>query len=167
MLGLLAWLVLSGGCLALLRAGGSSTAWREVALLLFLAFLPAASSAIVQLYHPQDMVSLGLSAGGLALALRRRWVAAGVLFGIAILTKQFAILILLPAVAAAPLVRFRLHILGGAAIAFSVGILAVPLGRAPGHSDQRQRVRRGWSGSRIHRAQLVACVGRRGVGRGP
>jgi hypothetical protein len=70
-------------------------------LLAFLAFLPAASSAIVQLFHPQDIVSLGLALGGMAAVIRRRFVLAGVLFGVALVTKQFAILLLLPALVVA------------------------------------------------------------------
>ena len=46
-------------------------------LLAFLVVLPAASSAIVQLFHPQDIVSLGLALGAMALVLKRQWIAAG------------------------------------------------------------------------------------------
>jgi hypothetical protein len=122
-LGVFAWLVLAVGSLALLRAAGSDTFDRVAALLVFLAFLPAASSAIVQLYHPQDIVSLGLALGGLAQTLKRRWVIAGLLLGGAIVTKQFAILVLLPAVAVAPGTRARLRLLLPAAGVFAAGFL--------------------------------------------
>jgi hypothetical protein len=117
------WLILALGSLALLRAGGSDTVGRQAGLLAFLAFLPAASSAIVQLYHPQDIVSLGLALGGLALTVRRRWILAGMLFGAAMLTKQFAILLLLPALVAAGDRRARITLGGWAAFVFGVGIL--------------------------------------------
>ncbi len=122
-LGLLSWLVLALACLSLLRAAGADSVGRQAGLLVFLAFLPAASSAIVQLFHPQDIVSLGLAVAGLAQTLRRRWVVAGVLFGAAFLTKQFAVLLLLPALVAAPGVRPRLQLAGAAAVVFAAGIL--------------------------------------------
>ncbi len=123
LLGVASWLVLAVGALAVLRAARADSVARQAGLLVFLAFLPAASSAIVQLYHPQDVVSLGLSLAGLALALQRRWLLAGIVFGVAVLTKQFAVLLLLPALVAAPDRRSRLW-LGGAAVAvFAAGIL--------------------------------------------
>ncbi len=121
--GVASWLVLAVGGLALLRSAAADSVGRQARLLAFLAFLPAASSAIVQLYHPQDIVSLGLALGGLALTLRRRWVVAGVLFGAAMLTKQFAVLLLLPALTAAGDRRARLTLAGWSTGVFAVGIL--------------------------------------------
>ena len=123
LLGVASWLVLALGALAVLRAARADTVGREAGLLAFLAFLPAASSAIVQLYHPQDIVSLGLSLGALAQTLRRRWGVAGVLFGAAILSKQFALLLLLPALVAAPDRRSRLTMAGAAGAVFAAGLL--------------------------------------------
>jgi hypothetical protein len=122
-LGLLAWLVLALGCLALLSAAGVQSLGARAGVLVFLAFLPASSSAIVQLYHPQDIVSLGLATAGLAQSLRGRWLLAGALFGAAFLTKQFAVLLLLPALAAAPEHRARARITLAAAVVFAAGIL--------------------------------------------
>jgi hypothetical protein len=102
LLGVLAWMVLVAGSWALLRAAGGARWTSEMALVVFLVILPAASSAIVQLFHPQDLVSFGLSAGAVALLLRRRWAWAGLLFGAAFLTKQFAVLVFVPAVVALP-----------------------------------------------------------------
>jgi hypothetical protein len=107
LLGILAWMVLVAGSWSLLRAAGADRWGSEVVLVIFLVILPAASSAIVQLFHPQDLVSLGLSAGGVALLLRRRWSWAGLLFGAAFLTKQFAVLVLVPALVAVPDWRTR------------------------------------------------------------
>jgi hypothetical protein len=122
-LGLLAWLVLAAGCLALLRSSGVDSLGAQAGLLAFLTVLPAASSAIVQLYHPQDIVSLGLAAGGLAQTLKGRWILAGVLFGVAFLTKQFALLLLLPALVAAPEGRTRVRLAVASVIVFGAGIL--------------------------------------------
>ena len=72
-----------------------------------LAFLPAAASAIVQLFHPQDMVSLGLALLAMAQLLRRRSLAAGILFGAAVVTKQYAVLFVLPALVILPDSRQR------------------------------------------------------------
>ena len=101
LLGVMSWLVLAIGGLVLLRAADADTPARIVALLALLAFLPATSSAIVQLFHPQDIVSLGLALLAMAQVLRRRWVAAGLLFGVAMITKQYAVLFLLPALVVA------------------------------------------------------------------
>ena len=122
-LGLLAWVVLALGGLALLRAADADTLGARAGLLAFLVVLPAASSAIVQLYHPQDIVSLGLALGALAQALRRRFLLAGVLFGAAFLTKQFALLLLVPALAAAHDGRSRRRIALPAACVFAAGVL--------------------------------------------
>ena len=123
LLGVASWLVLAVGALALLRAARADSLARQAGLLAFLAFLPAASSAIVQLFHPQDIVSLGLALAGLAQIVRRRWLLAGLLFGMAILTKQFAVLLLLPALVAGPDTRARLTTAGAAAGVFVAGIL--------------------------------------------
>ena len=123
LLGVASWLALAVGALALLRAARADSLARQAGLLAFLAFLPAASSAIVQLYHPQDVVSLGLALAGLAQTLRRRWLLAGVLFGAAVLTKQFAVLLLLPALVAAPAVRSRVTMAVAALGVFGAGIL--------------------------------------------
>ena len=52
------------------------------------------------LLHEPDGVGLGCA--GLAQALRRRWVATGLLFGMAFLCKQFALLPLVAVLVAAP-----------------------------------------------------------------
>jgi hypothetical protein len=122
LLGVASWLVLAAGALALLHAGRAATIGRVTGLLAFLAFLPAASSAIVQLFHPQDIVSLGLALGAMAALLRRRIVVAGLLFGAAVVTKQFAVLMWLPALAAARDARARATLAGvtGALVAAAV-----------------------------------------------
>jgi hypothetical protein len=123
LLGVISWLALAFGALALLRATQADSLARQAGLLTFLVFLPAASSAIVQLYHPQDVLSLGLALAALAQVLQRRWLLSGVLFGVAVLTKQFAVLLLLPALVAAPDRRSRLALVGAAFAVFGAGIL--------------------------------------------
>jgi hypothetical protein len=123
LLGVISWLVLAVGGLVLLRAADADTAARSAALLALLAFLPAASSAIVQLFHPQDMVSLGLALFAMAQVLRRRWLGAGVLLGAAVVTKQYAVLFLLPALVVAEHARERVKV-AAAALAVFVAVLA-------------------------------------------
>ena len=122
-IGLLAWLLLAAGSLALLRAASVDSLGHRAAVLAFLVVLPAASSAIVQLYHPQDIASLGLSAFSLAQAMRHRWVLSGFLFGLAILTKQFALLVMIPTVVSAPDARARLRLVVPAVAIFGAGIM--------------------------------------------
>jgi hypothetical protein len=123
LLGVLGWLVLAGGAWSLLRAADADNPARLAALFAFLAILPAASSAIVQLYHPQDIVSLGLALAAAAQTLRRRWVVAGALFGLAILTKQFALLLVLPALAVAPGAGPRLRLGAATVVVAAAGLL--------------------------------------------
>ena len=92
-------------------------------LLFFLAFLPAASSAIVQLYHPQDIVSLGLALAGMAQALRKRWILAGALLGLAVLNKQYALLLVLPTIVVAPSKVPRLQVALAALVVLAAGIV--------------------------------------------
>ena len=123
-LGVLAWIVLAAGVVQLLRALGMGRGLAEAGVVLGLAALPAASDGVVQAFHPQDFFSVGLSAAALASVLRRRWVAAGVLFGVAFACKQFALLALLPALAAAPGWRERARL--GLPAAATVGVMTLP-----------------------------------------
>jgi len=101
LLGVLAWLVLAFGALRLLRvAGGGGIG--EVVLVPVLAVMPGATDGIVETFHPQDVVCVGLCCAALAEALRSRWAASGLLLGTAFLCKQFAVLALVAVVAAAP-----------------------------------------------------------------
>jgi hypothetical protein len=132
-----AWVMLAVGAVMFLRAATqtsdteAATIGRrvvrtktvgEVVLVGSLVALPAASDAIAQSFHPQDLVSVGLACAALACALRRRWAAVGVLFAAAFLCKQFALLALFVAVAAAPGWRARVRILlpFGAGVALGV-----------------------------------------------
>ena len=122
MLGVLSWLVLAAGALWLLTAAGVPGAMSRVEVIAFLVFLPAATNALVQFFHPQDMVSLGLGLLGLAAVLRGRNLVAGVLFGLAILTKQFAFLLLLPALTVLTS-KERVRTAGVAAGTLALGLL--------------------------------------------
>jgi hypothetical protein len=79
--------------------------------------------------HPEELLAGALCVGAVLAAMRGRAVVAGVLLGLALATKQWAVLAVLPALLAAP--SGRLAILGIAAGIFAV--LTVPL--ALSHSD--------------------------------
>jgi hypothetical protein len=119
-LAILGWIVLAAGAVMAVRAAGSGGGVAEALLVGALAVLPAASDAIAQTFHPQDLVSVGLICAGIAQALRRRWVVVGVVFGLAFLCKQFAVLPLLAVLAAAPGWRARARI-----VVPVVGVVAV------------------------------------------
>ena len=110
-LGILAWIVLAAGAVALLRAGGAGRTWAEPLLVLLLALVPAASDAITQSFHPQDMASVGFACFGLASVMRGRIAGAGALFAVAFLCKQFALLPMIAAVVALPSWRGRARLL--------------------------------------------------------
>lgn len=118
LLSLGAWAILVAGAEMLLGVARRRNTASELVLLVGLAALPAASDAIVESFHPQDLVSVGLACAATAQALRRRWVAVGLLLGMAFLCKQFAVLPFLAVLAAAPNWRARTEIaFAGAGIA--------------------------------------------------
>jgi hypothetical protein len=123
LLAILGWVVLAVGAVMLLRATGAGGGVGEVVLVLALAVLPSASDAIAQTFHPQDLMSMGLIGAGTAQALRRRWVAVGVVFAVAFLCKQFAVLPLLAVLSAAPGWRDRARILVPAVGVVALGIV--------------------------------------------
>jgi hypothetical protein len=104
---ILAWAVLAGGGVLLMRAAGMGMGFEESLLVVGLALLPASTDAVAQSFHPQDLMSVGFSCAGMAQALRRRWVLVGLAFGAAFLCKQFAILPFVAVLAAAPSWRDR------------------------------------------------------------
>lgn len=125
-LGLLCWAVLAAGGLSLLGATGVRRLRNELGLVAFLVIVPSATSALVEFFHPQDMLSLGLGLFGLSSAIRRRSLAAGVLFGLAVLSKQFAFLLLLPVYVVVP-TRLRLRLVAAFLLTVTAGLLPFAL----------------------------------------
>ena len=95
-LGYVSWVFLLAGFISLLRASGRGRTRWEVLGVLYLALVPLVWAPLLEYFHPQDLVAVGLSLGGLALILRQKWTAAGVLLGLAVTSQQFALLVLLP-----------------------------------------------------------------------
>ena len=122
-LGYLTWFVLLAGVVALLRAAGRGRRGWEVAGVVLVALVPSTWMALMNQYHPQDLLAVGLVLGGLAFALRRSWAWAGALLGLAVASQQFALLALVPLFVVAP-VRGRLRLVGGSVAAW--GLIALP-----------------------------------------
>jgi hypothetical protein len=131
-LGYLSVLVLMAGAVVLLRATGRGLrVWEPVALVL-VACTPAAWMALLEYFHPQDIVAMGLVLGGLACVRRDRWLGAGILLGFAVTSQQFALLVLAPLVVVVPAHR-RVRFVGAAIVADAllvVPVLVATSGRA-------------------------------------
>ena len=123
-IGYVGWFVLAAGLVALLRASNRGRCGWELVGLVVLACLPPVSMCLAEYFHPQDLIAIGLVLAGLACCLRDRWVWAGVLFGLAISTQQFAILVFVPLIAMAP--RSRIPRLFVAAVATAL-MIDVPI----------------------------------------
>jgi hypothetical protein len=101
-LGYLSWLALMAGVIAMLRASGRGRCGWEPMTLVLMACVPAVWMPLVEFFHPQDIVAMGLALCGLACARRSWWVWAGVFLGLAIVTQQFALLVFAPLLMVAP-----------------------------------------------------------------
>jgi Glycosyltransferase family 87 len=131
-IGYLSWLVLMFGAVALLRASGRGRCGWEPTALVLMACVPAVFMTLVQYFHPQDIVAMGLLLGGVACCRRGWWVWAGILFGLAATSQQFALLVLVSLLVVAPSNR-RIRFAGAAIGAFAlvvVPLLVVTSGRA-------------------------------------
>ncbi len=101
-LGYLSWLALLVGVVALLRASGRGRCGWEPVTLVLIACVPAVWMPLVQFFHPQDIVAMGLALCGLACARRSWWVWAGIFVALAITSQQFALLVFAPLLVLAP-----------------------------------------------------------------
>ena len=101
-IGCLGWLALMGGVVAWLRASGRGRCGWEPATLVVLACLPPVWMCVQSYFHPQDLLAMGLCLGAVACALRDRWIAAGILVALAVLSQQFALLVAAPLLVLAP-----------------------------------------------------------------
>jgi hypothetical protein len=79
----------------------------------------------IWLGHPEEPMAAALCIGAVLAARDRRVTAAGVLLGLALATKQWAIVAVLPVVLAAPQRRWRLALVAGAVALASALPLAV------------------------------------------
>jgi hypothetical protein len=132
--GYLCWFPLMAGVIAVLRASGRGRSRWEPAVLVALACVPCVLMPLLDDFHPQDLLAMGLVLGGVACARRGSWAWAGVLLGLAVTSQQFALLVLAPLLVVAPANR-RIRFVGaaiGAAAAIILPMVAVSSGRALG-----------------------------------
>ena len=100
--GYFGWLVLMVGVVAVLRASHRGrTGWEPFTLIL-VACTPPVFMCLQYLFHPQDLLAMGLILCGVASVLRHRWVWAGVWMGLALTSQQFALLVLVALLVLAP-----------------------------------------------------------------
>jgi hypothetical protein len=81
------------------------------AIVAILAVANPATAAAVRFGHPEEVLTAALAVGAVVLAVRERSAAAGVVLGLALATKQWALVAVVPAIVAAPRAQ-RLRLLG-------------------------------------------------------
>jgi hypothetical protein len=80
--------------------------------------------------HPEELLTAAMCVGAVILATRGRWLSTGLLLGLAIATKQWALLAVLPALLAASHSRMRIAVIAGLAAAVFIGPILIA---DPGH----------------------------------
>lgn len=96
--------------------------------------------------HPEELLAAALCVGAVVAALRERTPLAGVLLGLALATKQWAVLAILPALLAAPHGRVAmLAIAGTIAAALTLPMLLADSGRFEAVAENAAG--QGWAGA--------------------
>ena len=100
----------------------------------------------LRLGHPEELLATAFVVVATLYAAEGRSLAAGIALGLALATKQWAAIAVLPVLAVAPTRRIRL---GAIALAL-VAVLTLPvvIGDAGGFYDANRQA--GWSGERVH-----------------
>jgi hypothetical protein len=78
-------------------------------------------------FHPQDVLAMGLVLGGVACFLKKRWVLAGVLLGLAVCSQQYAVLVGAALIVAAPCRMAKVKLGAGALLSVTIVDLSVIL----------------------------------------
>ena len=100
----------------------------------------------IRLGHPEELLGGALCVGAVLAALRARVVPAAVLLGLALATKQWAVIAVLPVLAAAPTRRVRLFAVAtGIALLLTVPLMLGNPGSFSGATEQAA-----WAGERVH-----------------
>jgi glycosyl transferase family 87 len=125
------------------RRGASPVAC--IATIVFTMANPLVRDALV-LGHPEEILGGALCVGAVLAALRGHSARAGLLLGLALATKQWALIAVLPVLAAAPTRRLRVIVVAGAVAA----ALTVPLiaGNLSGFSDTTRQA--AWGGQSVN-----------------
>jgi hypothetical protein len=90
--GYLGWFALAAGVVAVMRSSGRGRNGWEPAVLIAVACTPPVFMCLQTLFHPQDLLAMGLILIGVSCAQRDKWMWAGVLAGLAFASQQFALL---------------------------------------------------------------------------
>ena len=122
--GYVAGLFLLVGLILLLRATVRGRTGWEPAGLVLVACVPPVWFCIEMYAHPQDVVALGFALAAMACALRNRWVWAGILIALAVLTQQYTLLVAIPLLVVAPSARRLPYVL---AAIVTAAVVAAPL----------------------------------------
>ena len=101
-LGYASWFVLLAGVITLLRVSGRGRSGWEIFGVVAVAFTPVVWMPLLDDYHPQDLVALGLILAAIACIGHGRWFLAGLLLGLAVTSQQFTLLVLAPLFVVAP-----------------------------------------------------------------
>ena len=123
-IGYVAWFLLMGGVVALLRASGRGRCGWEPLVLVIIAIAPPVSMCLHEYFHPQDLAAMGLVLAGITCVRRGWWAWAGLLLGLAFTAQQFALLAFAPLLVVAPHDR-RTRFLG--ATVLSIATIVGPL----------------------------------------
>ena len=124
LIGYVGWLAIMVGVVALLRTSSRGRSRWEPLGLILLALLPPVFMCLHEYFHPQDLLAMGLILGGVACVRRESWFWAGILFGLAFTSQQFALLALAPLVVITPKSKFTRFV---AAAIGSVIVVVAPL----------------------------------------
>jgi hypothetical protein len=101
-IGYASWFALLAGVVAVLRAMRRGRCGWEALGVILVGLSPVAWMPILEDYHPEDLLAVGLILGAVACFRRRQWAWAGVLLGLAVTSQQFALLALVPLAVVAP-----------------------------------------------------------------
>lgn len=101
-IGVLGWLAFLAGLVLLLRAALGARRLVEPVAVIVVACLPTAMAPVATWFHPEDLVAMGLFMAATAAWFRQRWLLCGLLAGLAVCSKQYALLGAVPLVVVAP-----------------------------------------------------------------
>jgi hypothetical protein len=124
--GYFGWLVLMVGVVAVLRASRRGKTGWEPLTLIFIACTPPVFMCLQYLFHPQDLLAMGLVLCGVASVQRDRWILAGVLMGLALTAQQFSILVLVALLVLAPNAG-RIKMAAGTVVTWAIVVLPLVL----------------------------------------
>jgi hypothetical protein len=141
--------LVSVGLLGLVLAGlmrrRGQPPWACAAAALLCLLTPLTWEAI-RLGHPEELLAASLCVGAVLLALRGRPLAAGIVLGLALGTKQWALIAALPVLAAAPARRWRVVLAAGVVAV----VLTAPLVAGNLSSFSTTTEKAAWAGERVH-----------------